>query len=138
MRPAAIMTGARLCESPNYCAMQRFYATLMPDMSGPEVKAVAVMHLHFLRRHLAAAEGQFVTVEWLVTREHCNPSPVDRFGRTPLEVGCCVHLSAACSQVGVIVNVHASTAVLTHTCAAQLPCCSVPCWASTPTSRSCS
>lgn len=39
-----------------------------------------------MRRHLAAAEGQFNAVEWLVTRKHCNPSPVDRFGRTPLEV----------------------------------------------------
>lgn len=37
-------------------------------------------------RHLAAAEGQFDAVEWLVTRRLCNPSPVDRFGRTPLEV----------------------------------------------------
>ena len=36
-------------------------------------------------RHLAAAEGQLKTVEWLLQQE-CDPNPVDRFSRTPLDV----------------------------------------------------
>ncbi|CAK0758375.1 hypothetical protein CVIRNUC_002615 [Coccomyxa viridis] len=34
--------------------------------------------------HLAAAEGQLKTVEWLLQQE-CDPNPVDRFSRTPLD-----------------------------------------------------
>ncbi|BDA50693.1 probable mitogen-activated protein kinase kinase kinase 12 at C-terminar half [Coccomyxa sp. Obi] len=34
--------------------------------------------------HLAAAEGQMAAAEWLL-RKRCNPNPVDRFARTPLE-----------------------------------------------------
>ena len=36
-------------------------------------------------RHLAAAEGQLKTVEWLLKQE-CDPNPIDRFSRTPLDV----------------------------------------------------
>ncbi|KAK9917133.1 hypothetical protein WJX75_001207 [Coccomyxa subellipsoidea] len=34
--------------------------------------------------HLAAAEGQMAAAEWLL-KKCCNPNPVDRFARTPLE-----------------------------------------------------
>ena len=36
-------------------------------------------------RHLAAAEGQLKTVEWLL-KQGCDPNPIDRFSRTPLDV----------------------------------------------------
>ena len=37
-------------------------------------------------RHLAAAEGCYSVVLWLLSDMKCNPNPVDRFDRTPLEV----------------------------------------------------
>ena len=37
-------------------------------------------------RHLAAAEGCYSVVEWLLMEAHVSPNPVDRFSRTPLEV----------------------------------------------------
>ena len=37
-------------------------------------------------RHLAAAEGCYSVVEWLLTEGKCVPNPIDRFKRTPLEV----------------------------------------------------
>ena len=37
-------------------------------------------------RHLAAAEGCYSVVEWLLTEGKCAPNPIDRFKRTPLEV----------------------------------------------------
>ena len=37
------------------------------------------------RRHLAAAEGCYSVVQWLVEDMGADPNPVDRFGRTPLE-----------------------------------------------------
>lgn len=37
-------------------------------------------------RHVAAAEGQLSTVNWLLVAKSCNPNLVDRFSRTPLEV----------------------------------------------------
>ena len=37
-------------------------------------------------RHLAAAEGCYSVVEWLLTEGKCLPNPIDRFKRTPLEV----------------------------------------------------
>ena len=37
-------------------------------------------------RHLAAAEGCFSVVEWLLSEARVSPNPVDRFSRTPLEV----------------------------------------------------
>ena len=39
-------------------------------------------------RHLAAAEGCYSVVEYLLRQLQCDPNPIDRFGRTPLEVGC--------------------------------------------------
>ena len=44
-------------------------------------------------RHLAAAEGCYSVVEWLITEGKCVPNPIDRFKRTPLEVGFHVHAS---------------------------------------------
>ena len=38
------------------------------------------------RRHLASAEGFLDIVEWLLSYG-VDPNPVDRFKRTPLEVG---------------------------------------------------
>ncbi|CAK0787626.1 hypothetical protein CVIRNUC_010848 [Coccomyxa viridis] len=35
--------------------------------------------------HLAAAEGCYSVVEWLLTEGKCAPNPIDRFKRTPLE-----------------------------------------------------
>ncbi|CAL5224575.1 g7281 [Coccomyxa viridis] len=35
--------------------------------------------------HLAAAEGCYSVVEWLLTEGKCVPNPIDRFKRTPLE-----------------------------------------------------
>ena len=37
-------------------------------------------------RHIAAAEGAFSVVQWLVVEEGADPNPVDRHQRTPLEV----------------------------------------------------
>ena len=37
-------------------------------------------------RHLAAAEGCYSVVQWLLTEGKCGPNPIDRFNRTPLEV----------------------------------------------------
>lgn len=37
-------------------------------------------------RHLAAAEGCYSVVQWLLTEGKCDPNPIDRFNRTPLEV----------------------------------------------------
>ena len=42
-------------------------------------------HPNHACRHLAAAEGQLKTVEWLL-KQGCDPNPVDRFSRTPLDV----------------------------------------------------
>ncbi len=36
-------------------------------------------------RHLAAAEGCYSVVQWLVEDMGADPNPIDRFGRTPLE-----------------------------------------------------
>lgn len=36
-------------------------------------------------RHLAAAEGCFSVVEWLLKEAGADPNPIDRFNRTPLE-----------------------------------------------------
>jgi len=38
-----------------------------------------------IRRHLAAAEGCYAVVQWLLHEAHAKPNPIDRFGRTPLE-----------------------------------------------------
>ncbi|BDA49507.1 Integrin-linked protein kinase 1 [Coccomyxa sp. Obi] len=35
--------------------------------------------------HLAAAEGCYSVVQWLLTEGKCDPNPIDRFNRTPLE-----------------------------------------------------
>lgn len=37
-------------------------------------------------RHLAAAEGSYSAVSWLL-QQGCDVNPIDRFKRTPLEVG---------------------------------------------------
>ena len=37
------------------------------------------------RRHLAAAEGCYAVVQWLLHDAGAKPNPIDRFGRTPLE-----------------------------------------------------
>ena len=55
----------------------------------------ATMRLHFIIgvhtpcRHLAAAEGCYSVVQWLVEDSGADPNPVDRFGRTPLEDAVC-------------------------------------------------
>lgn len=36
-------------------------------------------------RHLAAAEGCYSVVQWLLKSQAADPNPTDRFGRTPLE-----------------------------------------------------
>jgi hypothetical protein len=48
-------------------------------------------------RHLAAAEGQHATVEWLLS-QGCDPNPVDRFSRTPLDVSllCALYFEIIC------------------------------------------
>lgn len=48
--------------------------------------------LHFLfchgdRSHIAAAEGAFSVVQWLVAEEAVDINPIDRHNKTPLEVG---------------------------------------------------
>lgn len=35
--------------------------------------------------HLAAAEGCYAVVQWLLYDAHAKPNAIDRFGRTPLE-----------------------------------------------------
>ena len=49
-------------------------------------------------RHLAAAEGCYSVVEWLLTEGKCIPNPVDRFKRTPLEV-CCTAVKQCAAPV---------------------------------------
>ncbi len=39
----------------------------------------------FGRRHLAAAEGCYAVVQWLLYDAQAKPNAIDRFGRTPLE-----------------------------------------------------
>jgi len=43
-------------------------------------------------RHIAAAEGAFSVVHWLVREGRASVNPLDRHGRTPLEVSqACIH-----------------------------------------------
>ena len=42
-------------------------------------------------RHLAAAEGCFSVVEWLLKEAGADPNPIDRFNRTPLEARRVLH-----------------------------------------------
>ena len=49
-------------------------------------KAVRGVTRQCQNRHLAAAEGCFSVVEWLLKEAGADPNPIDRFNRTPLEV----------------------------------------------------
>lgn len=60
---------------------------LFPAMGlGCNCKDVATNYYDLNCRHLAAAEGCYSVVLWLLNDMSCNPNPVDRFKRTPLEV----------------------------------------------------
>ncbi len=59
-------------------------------------------------RHLAAAEGQMAAAEWLL-KKHCNPNPVDRFARTPLEVLPCKLLTPILCPYALLAWSHAAT-----------------------------
>lgn len=47
--------------------------------------ACSVVPMGFVCRHVAAAEGAFTVVEWLL-EVGADPNPLDRHDRTPLEV----------------------------------------------------
>jgi ankyrin repeat protein len=97
--PAATTTGGHRCEDVAARLSDMPASALLGLHSGSTDRCTsAVLNCPYMQgddtnlfcRHLAAAEGCYAVVQWLLHDAGAKPNPIDRFGRTPLEDAVCL------------------------------------------------